>query len=213
MPALRSADDHFLVVGDAVAVEHRDHHRAGRGLAVELAEHGQRRLQARDADGEAGRRHRLAAEARHQAVVAPAAADRAEAHRPAFLVLGFEQQFNLVDRAGVVFEAAHDGGIDQNAIVGVGRTMSSALEIWRSSSTPASPCDRTGDAPSPGCRASQPALAPFEPTNASTRSIAAGVEPRALGEIAALVLAAFAKQLPHAFGAQADRACRSRAAR
>ena len=29
---------HVLVVGDAVAVEHRDHHRAGRRLVVELAE-------------------------------------------------------------------------------------------------------------------------------------------------------------------------------
>ncbi len=54
--------------------------------------------------------HRLAAKARDEAVITPAAADRAEAHRAALLVLGFEQQFNLVDRAGVIFEAAHDDG-------------------------------------------------------------------------------------------------------
>ncbi len=116
MPALRSVATILLIVGDAVAVEHRDQHRAGRRLVIELADQGQRGLQPRHADGEAGRRHRLAAEARHEAVVAPAAADRAEAHRAAFLVLGFEQQFNLVDRAGVVLEAADDGGIDPDSI-------------------------------------------------------------------------------------------------
>ena len=85
-----------LVVGDAVAVEHRDDSTGpGAGLVAELAERGQRRLQARDADGEAGRRHRLAHEARHQPVVAPAAADRAEAHRAALVVLGFDQVVQL----------------------------------------------------------------------------------------------------------------------
>ena len=88
--------DHLLVVGDAVAIEHGDDHRAGCGLCRRACRAGvQRRLQARHADGEAGRRHRLAAEARHQSVVAPAAADRAEAHRAAFLVLGFEQAVQL----------------------------------------------------------------------------------------------------------------------
>ena len=51
-----------------------------------------------------------------QPVVAPAAADRAEAHRAALLVLGLEQEFDFVDRAGVIFEAADDGGIDADAI-------------------------------------------------------------------------------------------------
>src|SRR5262245_32879020 len=32
------------------------------------------------------------------------------------LVLGVEQKLNLVDRTGVVFEAAHDGRIDANAV-------------------------------------------------------------------------------------------------
>ena len=63
MPAPRSADDHALVVGDAIAVEHGDDHRAAAGLGVELADERERRLQARDADGESRRRHRLAAEA------------------------------------------------------------------------------------------------------------------------------------------------------
>ena len=89
----------------------------GSGFSPSLPSAVERRLQPRDADGEAGRRHRLAAEARHQPVITPAAADRAEAHRAAFLVFGFDQQFNFVDRAGVVLEAADDGGIDANTIL------------------------------------------------------------------------------------------------
>ena len=70
----------------SLPAEHRDHDRARRGLAVELADQRERRLQPRDADGESGRRHRLAAEARDEAVVTPSPADRAEPHRPALLV-------------------------------------------------------------------------------------------------------------------------------
>ena len=62
-------------------VENRDNHRAGLRLRADLAEMLQRRMQARHADGKARRRHRLAAEARDESVIAPAAADRAEAHR------------------------------------------------------------------------------------------------------------------------------------
>ena len=39
MPALRSCDDHLLIIGDAVAVEHRDHDGAEFRPGVELAEH------------------------------------------------------------------------------------------------------------------------------------------------------------------------------
>src|SRR5262249_2057441 len=76
-------------------------------------------LQARDADGETGRRHVVAAEAADEAVVAPAAADRAEAHRPAFVVLDLEGELHLEDGTGVVLQAAHDGGIDTNAIFSI----------------------------------------------------------------------------------------------
>ena len=116
MSTLAQLRHHLLVVGEPIAVEHRDHHRADRGPGLELADQRQRRLQPRHADREPGRRHRLAAEARHQPIIAPAAADRAEAHRAALFVVGLEQQFDLVDRAGVVFEAADDGGIDPDAI-------------------------------------------------------------------------------------------------
>ena len=84
----------LLEVGDALAVEHGDEHRAGSRLFAELAERGERRLQARDADGKAGRRHRLAHKARNEAIVTPAATDRAEANRAAFFVLDLEGQFN-----------------------------------------------------------------------------------------------------------------------
>src|SRR3954463_4084594 len=108
--------DHLLIVGDAVAVEHGDDDGAEPGLRVELAEQRQRGLKPRHADRETGRRHGLAAEARDQAIVASAAADRAEAHRSALVVPGLEQQFDLVDGAGVIFEAAHDRGVDLDAI-------------------------------------------------------------------------------------------------
>ena len=81
----------------------------------------ERGLQPRHADGKAGRRHRLAAEARHQAIITPAAADRAEAHGAAFFVFGLKQQFHLVDRAGVVFEATDDGKICPNLAVIISR--------------------------------------------------------------------------------------------
>ena len=38
--------DHALIIGDAVAVEHRDHDRTGGGLFSELAESGESGLQA-----------------------------------------------------------------------------------------------------------------------------------------------------------------------
>src|SRR5258705_5327885 len=115
--------DHLLIVGDAVAVEYGDDHGTEFLRGVELAEHRQRGLQPRYADRKTGRRHRLAAKARHQPVVTPAAADRAEAHGPAFFVFGVEQQFYFVDRAGVIFEPAHDGGIDADPIFGVARRL------------------------------------------------------------------------------------------
>ena len=77
---------HLLVVGEAVLLhdEHDDGAVGDGGLV--LVERGQRRLQARHADGEAGGRHLGAEEALDQPIVAPAAADRAEAHGLAVLV-------------------------------------------------------------------------------------------------------------------------------
>src|SRR5262249_21682935 len=77
-------------------------------LGRDLAEMLQRRHQPRHADGEAGRRHRLAAKTRDQSVVASTAADRAEANRFAVLTRDGERQLNLVDRARIIFEPAHD---------------------------------------------------------------------------------------------------------
>ncbi len=117
MPALRSFAASAWLAGTLSGPNTVTSTGPAGGFCVELADERERRLQPRHADGEAGRRHRLAHEARDEAVVAPAAADRAEAHRAAFVVLGFEGEFNLEDRAGVILEAADDGGIDANAIV------------------------------------------------------------------------------------------------
>ena len=106
--------DHLLVVGDAVAVEHGDDHGAELRPGVELAEHGQRGLQPRHADRETRSPAPVRPKPRHQPIITPAAADRAEAHRAAFFVFRLEQQFDLEDRAGVVFETADDGGINCN---------------------------------------------------------------------------------------------------
>src|SRR4051794_39908844 len=107
--------NHLLVARD-LAAEYGDHDRPERRLGVEIAEHGQRSLQPRHPDRKSGRRHRLASKARDQPVISSAAADRTEANRAAFFVLGFEREFYFVDRAGIVLQAAHDGRIDANAI-------------------------------------------------------------------------------------------------
>ena len=114
MPAAAQFGDQALVVGHMVAVEHDDDDRAGLfGRRDDRAvDRPQSREQPRNADRKAGRRDRLAAKARDQPVIAPAAADRAEADRPSGLVFHFESQLGLEDRAGVIFEAADDGGVD-----------------------------------------------------------------------------------------------------
>ena len=61
----------------------------------------------------------LPEEALDQTVVAPAAADRAEAHGLAVLVFDRKGQFGLEHGAGVVFEAAHDRGVDADAIFAI----------------------------------------------------------------------------------------------
>src|SRR6267378_3352790 len=70
---------HALVVGHAVAVQHRDYYGAGRRLRIDLAKMHEGSEQARHSNGEAGRWHWLTAEARHEAVIAAAATDGAEA--------------------------------------------------------------------------------------------------------------------------------------
>src|SRR5690606_1789546 len=69
----------------------------------------------RDADGEAGGGHRFTAEAGNEAIIAATAADGAEDHVLAFFVLHLEGQFDLEDRTGVIFEAADDGGVEDDA--------------------------------------------------------------------------------------------------
>src|SRR5262249_38303538 len=110
-------------------VEHGDDHRPGLGFCRDLAEMGEGGEQARHADREAGRRHRLAAESRDEAVITPAAADRAEAHRLAIVAGGGEGEFDLVDGAGVVLEAADDGGVDNDATIEIAGSLCQNIDI------------------------------------------------------------------------------------
>src|SRR5699024_1192258 len=114
--------DHRLIVGDTILVEHGDDYGPGRSARVALADQSERRLQTRDTNGEAGRRHRLATQARYQTVITTTAANRAEPHRAALCVIGLEQQFNLVNGAGVILEAADDRLIDADPIAIAGGT-------------------------------------------------------------------------------------------
>jgi hypothetical protein len=77
---------------------------------------GQRGEQAVDADRDAGRGHGLAGEAPHEVVVAAAAGHRAELARAALVVEDLEGELGLVDGAGVVAEAADDGGVEHDAV-------------------------------------------------------------------------------------------------
>lgn len=79
---------------------------------TELAEVLQCRHQARDADGEAGGRNRLAHEARNEAIITPAATDRAEYDLFALFIGDIEGQLGLIDRAGIIFETANNRGVD-----------------------------------------------------------------------------------------------------
>ena len=108
MPAARRRLRHLLVVGEAVLLHDEHDHGAVGGGGLVLVDGGERRLQARDADGEAGGRHLGAEEALDQAVVAPAAADRAEAHGLAVLVDDRDGDLGFEHGAGVVLEAADD---------------------------------------------------------------------------------------------------------
>ena len=70
--------------------------------------------------------HRLGAEAAHQPIIAATAADGAEHHVLALFVLHLEGEFDLEDRAGVVFEATDDGGVDADAVGAVAAALKSA---------------------------------------------------------------------------------------
>src|SRR3569833_2074230 len=119
--ALSQLRHHFLIVGNAVAIEYGHDNRPNRRLCVELAQHGQRGLQPRYADGKTGRRHRLATEARDEAVIATSAADRTEHHRLPLLVRDLGKQLCLEHGAGVVFKTTHHGRIARELVEIAGR--------------------------------------------------------------------------------------------
>ena len=112
--------DHRLVARGLVAIHDEDDDGAGGVGGREIAGELQRIGEARDADREAGRGDGLAAEARDEAIVAAAATDGAEDDVLALLVGDGEGEFDLEDGAGVVFEAADDRGVEDDAIVEAG---------------------------------------------------------------------------------------------
>ena len=106
----------MMAQGELRLSAYGDDDRAGLFLFVELADQRECGLQSRDADRKSGCRHRLAAKARNQSIIASAAADRAKAHGPTFFVFGVEEEFYFKDWAGVIFEAADDGWVDLNPV-------------------------------------------------------------------------------------------------
>ena len=116
MPAARSSCAMRLIVGQAILVEDEHHDRALHVVALIFAEKLEAEQEARHADRDAGGGHLLAGEALDQPVVAAAAHHRAEPHGLPALVLDGRRQLRLEHGAGVIFEPAHDGGIDHDAV-------------------------------------------------------------------------------------------------
>ena len=116
MFALRKVLRHLLIVGDAVAIEHQHDDGALHGFSRELAEGLEAVEQARHADGESGGRNLLAGEALDETIIASAAHHRAEADRLPALVFDGRGQLGFEHGAGVIFEAADDGGVDADAV-------------------------------------------------------------------------------------------------
>ncbi len=115
-PRLAQARDELLIVRHRIRIAVEGEHDDGAGR-LGRGDNGafdgaQGREQPRDPDRKAGRGNRLLAEARDEAVIAPAAADRAEADRPAVVVLDLEGELRLEDGAGVIFEPAYYGRVD-----------------------------------------------------------------------------------------------------
>ena len=107
---------HLLIVGDAVAIEHEHDDGALRGARLEFAEALEAEQEPRHADGDAGGRNLLAGEALDQPVIAPAADDRAEPDGLTLLVLDRSGQLGLEHWSCVIFQPAHDRGIDFESI-------------------------------------------------------------------------------------------------
>ena len=162
--------------------------------------------------------NRLRAKARHQPVVAAAAADRAEPDRPAVHARRLERQLGLEDRAGVIFKPAHDGGVDADAVGTIASRPNEGRDLGKLFQ-PFAPYAVTGRVPNSASvdrldarrrRLVADAVAKlhspivgidFEPGAIHERKHLFNIvlaKPRALGEISALVLASGAEQRTHA---------------
>src|SRR5262249_723998 len=116
--AIAQGRDHFLVIGDAFAVEHRDDDGAGLGLGLDLAEMLQRRHQSRHADRKSRPPPPLAPKPRHHSILT-AVAYRAQTNWSARVVLSLESQIHFEDWAGVILKAANHGSINADAFASV----------------------------------------------------------------------------------------------
>jgi hypothetical protein len=161
----------------------------------------QGRGQARDAEREARGRGLLAGEPRHQVVIAPAAADRAERRLAPFSSSGRQQQLGLEHRAGVVFQPPHDRRLKQRLVVGDAQALQGRVDR-ASSFQPLVALGRAADDIGDlgqGLRTA--ARAGLDEVQHRVDRLAH--QARALGEGAALVQAALAQQQAHALDAQA----------
>src|SRR5436190_4340274 len=112
---------HLLVAWQLGLIHDEDDHGTARGGGIGLADGRERRLQARDADGEAGGRHLGPRETLDEAVIAAAAADRAEADGLAGFVLHLGGDLGFEDGAGVVLEATNDGYVGADPVISITR--------------------------------------------------------------------------------------------
>ncbi len=159
------------------------------GFCFLFADERERRLQARDADREAGRGDLLARKARDEIVVTAATADGAEADGLAVVAFDLERQLGFEDGAGVIFEAADDGLIEPNAVLVVSCRNADFLKLQEVFDT----------------RLERRAIGILRDGLFKEADDFHGLRRRKIGalcEIAALVLAALAEQLGNAFDSE-----------
>mmetsp|Transcript_23828 Transcript_23828/g.43047 ORF Transcript_23828/g.43047 Transcript_23828/m.43047 type:complete len:207 (+) Transcript_23828:10102-10722(+) len=106
---------HGLIVGHPVPVHH-GHNNRPRRLSARATRRAQGRQKAIHTNRDAGRRHFLPGKALDQIIITPAPGHRAKVARAPLFVGDLKGQLRLVNRAGVIAQAAHDRRVDDNAV-------------------------------------------------------------------------------------------------